>query len=93
MQKYIVSRSNFTILSFLFFVKCLSHNLCVLEVKIIYELFREKIKHAKVDKKYTNADIAKLTGYTTSTVEAFMCGARVSDKVARAISKALNVEL
>ena len=84
--------SDFTIYSFNCFVKCLSHNLCVLEVKIIYELFREKIKHAKVDMKYTNADIAKLTGYTTSAIEAFMCGARASDKIARAISAALNIE-
>lgn len=62
-------------------------------MKIIYEIFREKIKHAKVDKKCTNADIAKLTGYSKKTIESFMCGARESDKMARAISKALNVEL
>lgn len=64
-----------------------------MKVTTIYTLFREKIRHAKVDKKYTNADIAKLTGYTKKTIESFMCGARESENVAKAIAKALNIEI
>ena len=62
-------------------------------MKIIYELFRERIKHAKVDQKLTNADIAKLAGYRPKTVDAFMGGGHASDRVAEAISKALHIEL
>jgi len=74
-------------------VKCFLHKTCSLEVINIYELFREKIKHVKVDKKYTNADIAKLTGYKTKAIEAFMCGARSSSGMANAIAQALKIEM
>lgn len=74
-------------------VKCFSRILRDLGVEIIYELFRERIKHTKVDRKLTNADIAKLAGYRPKTIEAFMGGGHATDRVAEAISKALNIEI
>ena len=64
-----------------------------MEVKIIYRLFRAKIAEQKQLRKLTNADMAKLTGYTKSTIDAFMCGVRESDAVAKAIAKVLDIEL
>jgi transcriptional regulator with XRE-family HTH domain len=64
----------------------------ILEVEIIDTIFLGKIAAAKKERKLTNADIAKLTGYTKATIEAFMCGARDGDAVADAIAKALNIE-
>lgn len=59
----------------------------------IYELFRNQIRHAKIDQKLTNTDIAKKSGLSKSTVAAFMCGARETDRTANAIAKALHIEI
>lgn len=59
----------------------------------IFEVFIDKIKHVKVDEHLTSDDIAKLTGYKKSTIDAFMCGSRPSEHVAEAISQALNIEI
>ena len=56
-------------------------------------MFRAKIAEQKKLRNLTNADIAKMTGYTKSTIDAFMCGVRESEKVAKAIAKALGIEL
>lgn len=44
-------------------------------------------------KKLTNADLGRLTGFTRSTIDAFMAGARESENVAKAIAKVLEIEL
>lgn len=58
----------------------------------IYELFRGKIAEQKKIRHLTDADIAKMTGYTTSTIRAFMCGVRENEKIATAIAQALEIE-
>ena len=58
----------------------------------IYELFRGKIAEQKKIRHLTDADIAKMTGYTTSTIRAFMCGSRENEKIATAIAQALGIE-
>lgn len=62
------------------------------EVSDIYELFRGKIAEQKKIRRLTDADIAKMTGYTTSTIRAFMCGVRENEKIATAIAQALGIE-
>lgn len=62
------------------------------EVRDIYELFRGKIAEQKKIRHLTDADIAKMTGYTRSTIRAFMCGARENEKIATAIAQALKIE-
>jgi len=95
---YVCSATNIIIL-FHVFVKCLLHKLCDLEVEIIYELFRAEIDKAKMlykqtnGRKLTNADIAKRTGYSLSSIEAFMAGNRPSENIAKQIATALNIEL
>jgi len=44
-------------------------------------------------KQLTNADLGHLTGFSRSTIDAFMAGARESENVARAIAKALKIEM
>lgn len=61
-------------------------------VSDIYELFRGKIAEQKKIRHLTDADIAKMTGYTTSTIRAFMCGVRENEKIATAIAQALEIE-
>lgn len=61
-------------------------------VSDIYELFRGKIAEQKKIRRLTDADIAKMTGYTTSTIRAFMCGVRENEKIATAIAQALGIE-
>lgn len=62
------------------------------EVSDIYELFRGKIAEQKKIRHLTDVDIAKMTGYTTSTIRAFMCGVRENEKIATAIAQALEIE-
>ena len=69
-----------------------SHILCDLEVTIIYKLFCGKVAEQKKLRKLTNADLAKMTGYSKKTIEAFMCGARESDRIAKALAAVLNIE-
>lgn len=69
------------------------YNFCMKGGGKIYEFFRGKIAEQKKLRKLTNADIAQMTGYTKSAIAAFMCGARESEQVAKAIANALNIEL
>lgn len=57
-----------------------------------YELFRGKIAEQKKLRRLTNGDIAKMTGYSVSTINAFMAGNRENDKIANAIAKVLDIE-
>ncbi|MFR1050956.1 MAG: hypothetical protein ACLSE7_04435 [Lachnospirales bacterium] len=59
----------------------------------IYRLFCGKIAEQKKLRKLTNGDLAKMTGYKKKTIEAFMCGARESEKIAKALAAVLNIEL
>jgi transcriptional regulator with XRE-family HTH domain len=70
-----------------------SHILCGLEVTVIYRLFCGKVAEQKKLRKLTNADLAKMTGYRKKSIEAFMCGARESEAIAKALAAALNIEL
>lgn len=69
------------------------HKICDLEVEIIYTLFRGKVAEQKKLRKLTNGDLAKLTGYTKSAIDAFMCGVRESEPIAKAIASVLKIEL
>lgn len=63
------------------------------EVRVIFKLFTGEVAKVKKIRNLTNADLAKMTGYKESTIEAFMKGARPSEYVARAISHALGIEM
>ena len=71
----------------------MNHTLCDLEVTIIYKLFCGKVAEQKKLRKLTNADLAKMTGYSKKTIESFMCGARESERIAKALAAVLNIEL
>lgn len=59
----------------------------------IYELFKAEVKKQMFINKFDYAAIAKLTGYKKSTIEAFMCGARESENVAKAIGKLFDIDV
>ena len=71
----------------------MNHILCDLEVTIIYKLFCGKVAEQKKLRKLTNADLAKMTGYKVGAINAFMCGARESERIAKALAAVLNIEL
>lgn len=56
------------------------------------DLFRAEVAKQKVLRKITNRDIAKLAKMPYPTVRNFMCGASGSERVARRIAQALNME-
>lgn len=58
-----------------------------------YRLFCGKIAEQKKLRKLTNGDLAKLTGYSVKTINAFMCGARESEAIAKALAAVLEIEL
>lgn len=58
----------------------------------MYETLRGKIAAEKKMKKLTNADIGKMAGFSKAAVDAFMSGARESDRLVNAIAKALGLE-
>lgn len=65
---------------------------------IIFEIFKGEVAKQKKVRRITNADIAKMTGYTKKTIDFFLTksdnkGRDDSKKVAEAISKALDIEL
>ena len=64
-----------------------------LEVEIIYKLFCGKVAEQKKLQGLTNADLGKMTGYSKKTIESFMCGARESEPIAKALSDVLHIEL
>lgn len=59
----------------------------------MYEVFRSEVARVKKLKKIGDREIAEKTGFTLSTIRAFMCGARNSDQVARAIGKVLGIDV
>lgn len=65
----------------------------ICEVIKIYGLFIGKVAEQKKIRKLTNADIAKMTGYTKNAIDAFMCGKRSSENMAKAIAYVLEIEL
>ena len=62
----------------------------------MYEVFAADCKREMYLKKMKNKDLAELTGYKCSTIDVFFSDLNTrqkSERVAKAISKALNVEL
>lgn len=62
-------------------------------MKIIYKQFCGKVAEQKKLHKLTNADLGHMTGYSKKTIEAFMCGARESESIAKALAAVLKIEL
>ena len=63
------------------------------EVVNIYKVFIAEVKKQLCIKGWKYADLAKATGYTVGTIEAFMCGARTSKRMADCIAKVLDIGL
>ena len=61
-------------------------------VSNIYKLFIAEVKKQLSIRGWKYADLSKATGYTVGTIEAFMCGARESERMADCIAKALEIE-
>lgn len=61
-------------------------------VSNIYKLFIAEVKKQLSIRGWKYADLAKATGYTVGTIEAFMCGARESERMADCIAKVLEIE-
>lgn len=62
----------------------------------MYDYFIAECKKEMRLRKLKNGDLARLTGFKTSTIDAFfsvIAGRERSEKVAKAISAALGVEL
>ena len=64
-----------------------------MEVVNIYKYFISEVKKQLSLKGWKYADLAKATGYTVGTIEAFMCGARESENMAKCISKVLGIKI
>ena len=64
-----------------------------MEVVNIYKYFIAEVKKQLSLKGWKYADLAKATGYTVGTIEAFMCGARESENMAKCISKVLGINI
>lgn len=59
----------------------------------MYDLLRGEVAKQKVLRRLTNRDLAKMCGYKESTIAAFLCGARTTDSVARALARALGIDV
>lgn len=59
----------------------------------MYDRLKGEIARLKQLKRFTYSDLAKMTGYSTNTIAAFMCGVRDSEQVASAIKEALNINV
>ena len=71
----------------------ISHKINRMEVVNIYKYFIAEVKKQLSLKGWKYADLAKATGYTVGTIEAFMCGARESENMAKCISKVLGIKI
>lgn len=56
-----------------------------------FKRFKAEVKKALVLREWTYRDLSKATGYTVKTIEAFMSECKVTDNVACAIAKALDI--
>lgn len=84
-------------------VSCFGATTRKMEVMNIYELFRGEVaKQIKIinqqraqqnQPEFTYNELAQKSGLTRSTVCAFMCGVRNSDRTAQAIAMAMNIEI
>jgi len=68
-------------------------NVTTQEVNAIYEIFRGEVARQKKIRKLNDKDLSEMTGYTVSTIRAFSCGVRSSELVAKALARALDIEL
>lgn len=60
---------------------------------MVHKLLIGKIAEQLKLKKLTYYDLAKLTGYSHSSITAFMCGDRESDNLAKSIANALKIKI
>ena len=56
-----------------------------------YKAFKAEVRKQLSLRGWKYKDLSVATGYTTRTIEAFMCGSRTSDSLAEAIAKALDI--
>lgn len=62
-----------------------------------YEAFRAEVcarlsaKKRPNGRRWTYDDVAAATGYSRNTIEQFMCGLKITDNVATAMAKALDI--
>lgn len=56
-----------------------------------FKAFKAECKKQMVLRDWTNADLAKATGYKIGTIESFMGNRKVTDQTAKAIAKALDI--
>lgn len=59
----------------------------------MYQLLRAEIKKQMFLRGLTYQDLAEQIGIKRSTISAFMCGVRSSESTAKALAKALDIEL
>ena len=59
----------------------------------MYEIFRGEVAKVKQMKHLTNKDLGKMCGVTENTIAAFMCGVRVSERLAKKLAEVLELEL
>lgn len=56
-----------------------------------YVSFKAEVKKKLALKGWKYADLAKASGYSVSTIESLMCGARATDNVCKAVAQALDI--
>ena len=59
----------------------------------INRIFIAEVKKQLSIRRWKYADLAKATGYTRTTIEAFMIGKRDSENMIKAIATALEIEI
>ena len=55
-------------------------------------LFIAEVKKQQSVRNLTYTDLARLTGFSKSTIDAFMCGVRNGDRVKKALAEALEIQ-
>lgn len=60
---------------------------------IPYEIFKGKVAEQKQVRKLNYEQIGKMAGYSKNAIAQFMCGKKESERVAKAIAQALDIEM
>lgn len=53
--------------------------------------FKGEIRKQLEKRRWKYRDLAKATGFSESSIRSLMCGARASDDLIKAVTKALNI--
>ena len=56
-------------------------------------LFIAEVKKQQSLRNLTYTDLARLTGFSKSTIDAFMCGVRSGDRIKKALAEALEIQM